>query len=115
MLLRGFGSVSENNPWFARKSLFGYKFVVWASVSIAVISFFVWGHHMYVAGTSLYSSVLFSILSYRVAVPSAIKVFNWLGTLHKGYITFDAPMLYALGFVGLFTIGGRARPWGGPL
>jgi cytochrome c oxidase subunit I len=61
---------------------------------------------MYVAGTSIYSAVLFSILSYLVAVPSAIKVFNWLGTLHKGYISFDAPMLYALGFVGLFTIGG---------
>jgi cytochrome c oxidase subunit I len=111
MILPGFGVVSEIIPTFARKPIFGYKFVVWASVSIAVISFFVWGHHMFVAGTSVYSAVLFSILSYLVAVPSAIKVFNWLGTLHKGHIEFDAPMLYALGFVGLFTIGGVTGLW----
>jgi cytochrome c oxidase subunit 1 len=91
---------------FARKALFGYKFVAWASVAIAVIGFFVWGHHMFVSGQSAYASVLFSMLSFLVAVPSAIKVFNWLGTLHKGYIRFDAPMLYALGFIGLFTMGG---------
>jgi len=111
MILPGFGVVSEIIPVFSRKKLFGYKFVVWASVSIAVISFFVWGHHMFVAGTSLYSAILFSILSYLVAVPSAIKVFNWLGTLHKGHISFDAPMLYALGFIGLFTIGGLTGLW----
>jgi len=111
MILPGFGVVSEIIPTFARKPIFGYKFIVWASVSIAVISFFVWGHHMFVAGTSLYSAVLFSILSYLVAVPSAIKVFNWLGTMHKGYISFDAPMLYALGFIGLFTIGGLTGLW----
>ena len=106
MILPGFGVVSQIIPCFARKSLFGYHFVVWASIAIAVISFFVWGHHMFVAGQSLYSALVFSLLSYLVAVPSAIKVFNWLGTLHKGTIRFDAPMLYALGFVGLFTIGG---------
>jgi cytochrome c oxidase subunit I len=106
MILPGFGVVSEIVPTFARKELFGYKFVVWCSIAIAVISFFVWGHHMFVAGTSLYASVVFSLLSWLVAVPSAIKVFNWLGTMHKGYIRFDAPMLYALGFIGLFTIGG---------
>jgi len=106
MILPGFGVISEIIPAFSRKKLFGYKFVVWASVSIAVISFFVWGHHMFVAGQSLYSAIVFSLLSYLVAVPSAIKVFNWLGTLHKGWIRFDAPMLYALGFIGLFTIGG---------
>ena len=106
MILPGFGVISEIVPAFSRKKLFGYKFVVWASVSIAVISFFVWGHHMFVAGQSLYSAIVFSLLSYLVAVPSAIKVFNWLGTLHKGWIRFDAPMLYALGFIGLFTIGG---------
>jgi len=111
MILPGFGVVSEIIPAFARKPIFGYKFIVWASVSIAVISFFVWGHHMFVAGTSLYSAVLFSILSYLVGVPSAIKVFNWLGTMHKGYIRFDAPMLYALGFIGLFTIGGVTGLW----
>ena len=111
MILPGFGVVSEIIPAFSRKRIFGYKFIVWASVSIAVISFFVWGHHMFVAGTSIYSAVLFSILSYLVAVPSAIKVFNWLGTMHKGYIIFDAPMLYALGFIGLFTIGGLTGLW----
>jgi cytochrome c oxidase subunit 1 len=111
MILPGFGVVSEIIPAFCRKRIFGYKFIVWASVSIAVISFFVWGHHMFVAGTSLYSALLFSILSYLVAVPSAIKVFNWLGTMHKGFIRFDAPMLYALGFIGLFTIGGLTGLW----
>jgi cytochrome c oxidase subunit 1 len=111
MILPGFGVVSEIIPTFSRKSLFGYKFVVWASVSIAIISFFVWGHHMFVAGTSVYSALLFSILSYLVAVPSAIKVFNWLGTMHKGFVRFDAPMLYALGFIGLFTIGGLTGLW----
>jgi cytochrome c oxidase subunit 1 len=111
MILPGFGVVSEIIPTFSSKSLFGYKFIVWASISIAVISFFVWGHHMFVAGTSVYSAVLFSILSYLVAVPSAIKVFNWLGTMHKGFIRFDAPMLYALGFIGLFTIGGLTGLW----
>ena len=106
MILPGFGVVSEVITTFSRKAVFGYKFIAWSSVSIAIISFFVWGHHMFVAGTSLYSSVVFSLLSFMVSVPSAIKVFNWLGTLHKGYIRFNAPMLYILGFIGLFTIGG---------
>ncbi len=106
MILPGFGVVSEIVPAFSGKSIFGYRFIAWSSVSIAIISFFVWGHHMFVAGTSIYSALVFSLLSYFVAVPSAIKVFNWLGTLHKGFIRFDAPMLYALGFIGLFTIGG---------
>ncbi|HEX4260127.1 MAG TPA: cytochrome c oxidase subunit I [Acetobacteraceae bacterium] len=111
MILPGFGVISEIVPTFSRKRIFGYKFIVWASVSIAVISFFVWGHHMFVSGMSLYAGVVFSILSYMVAVPSAIKVFNWLGTMHKGFIHFDAPMLYALGFIGLFTIGGVTGLW----
>jgi cytochrome c oxidase subunit I len=106
MILPGFGVISEIVPAFSNKELFGYKFVVWASVAIAVIGFLVWGHHMFVAGTSLYAALVFSILSYMVAVPSAIKVFNWIGTMHKGWIRFDAPMLYAIGFIGLFTIGG---------
>jgi cytochrome c oxidase subunit I len=106
MIVPGFGIVSEIVPAFSRKPLFGYSFVVWASIGIAVISFLVWGHHMFVAGTSLFSALVFSILSYMVAVPSAIKVFNWIGTMHKGFIRFDAPMLYALGFIGLFTMGG---------
>ena len=106
MILPGFGVVSEVITVFSRKSIFGYKFIAWSSVSIAIISFFVWGHHMFVAGTSLYSSVVFSLLSFMVSVPSAIKVFNWLGTLHKGFIKYNAPMMYVLGFIGLFTMGG---------
>ena len=106
MILPGFGVISEVITTFSQKGIFGYKFIAWSSVSIAVISFFVWGHHMFVAGTSIYAALTFSLLSYLVSVPSAIKVFNWLGTLHKGYISFDAPMIYALGFIGLFTIGG---------
>jgi cytochrome c oxidase subunit 1 len=106
MILPGMGVISEIIPAFSSKQLFGYKFVVWASMAIAVISFLVWGHHMFVAGTSLYSALVFSLLSFMVAVPSAIKVFNWIGTMHKGFIRFDAPMLYAIGFIGLFTMGG---------
>lgn len=106
MILPGLGVISEIVPAFSRKRLFGYEFVVWSSIAIAVLSFLVWGHHMFVAGTSLYSSLVFSILSFMVAVPSAIKVFNWIGTMHKGFIRFDAPMLYAIGFIGLFTVGG---------
>jgi cytochrome c oxidase subunit I len=106
MILPGMGVISEIIPAFSSKELFGYKFVVWCSIGIAVISFVVWGHHMFVAGTSIYSALVFSILSFMVSVPSAIKVFNWLGTMHKGFIRFDAPMLYAIGFIGLFTIGG---------
>jgi cytochrome c oxidase subunit I len=106
MILPGMGVISEIIPAFSSKELFGYKFVVWCSIAIAVISFLVWGHHMFVAGTSIYSALVFSILSFMVAVPSAIKIFNWLGTMHKGFIRFDAPMLYAIGFIGLFTIGG---------
>jgi len=106
MILPGLGVTSELVSVYARKPVFGYKFVAWSSIAIAVIGFFVWGHHMFVAGQSLYASLLFSFLSFLVAVPSAIKVFNWLGTLHKGRIRFDAPMLYAFGFIGLFTMGG---------
>jgi cytochrome c oxidase subunit I len=106
MILPSMGVISEVVPVFAGKRLFGYEFVVWCSIAIAGIGFLVWGHHMFVAGQSLYASLAFSFLSYLVAVPSAIKVFNWTATLHNGWIRFDAPMLYAFGFIGLFTIGG---------
>ena len=106
MILPGMGVVSEVIPCFARKELFGYKFVAYATFGIAFVGFFVWAHHMFVAGISLYAALIFSALSFMVAVPSAIKVFNWTATLYKSSITFEAPMLYALGFVGLFTIGG---------
>jgi cytochrome c oxidase subunit 1 len=106
MILPGMGIISELVTCFSRKNIFGYSFVAWASVSLAVLSFLVWGHHMFVAGQSFYASVVFSALSYFVAVPSAIKVFNWTATLYRGSIAFEAPMLYALGFITLFTVGG---------
>ncbi|HWF97607.1 MAG TPA: cbb3-type cytochrome c oxidase subunit I [Steroidobacteraceae bacterium] len=106
MILPAMGVVSELISCFARCPIFGYKGMCYALISIAIIGFFVWGHHMFTAGISLTSAVFFSLMSFIVAVPSAIKVFNWTATLHNSRITFDAPMLYALGFVGLFTIGG---------
>ena len=106
MILPSMGVVSEIVPCFSRKRIFGYEFVAMSSIGIAVIGFLVWAHHMFVAGISLYAALIFSILSYLVAVPSAIKVFNWTATMYKGSISLDTPMLYALGFIGLFTIGG---------
>jgi cytochrome c oxidase subunit 1 len=106
MILPGMGIVSEVIPCFSRKQIYGYTFVALSSFGIACLSFLVWAHHMFVAGISLYSAMIFSLLSYSVAVPSAIKVFNWTATLYKGSITFETPMLFALGFVAMFTIGG---------
>ncbi len=106
MVLPAMGVASEIIACFARRRLFGYSFMVYALVAIAVIGFFVWGHHMFVSGQSPYANIVFSFLSFMVAVPSAIKVFNWTATLYRGSIAFDAPMLYAFGFLGLFTIGG---------
>jgi cytochrome c oxidase subunit I len=106
MILPAMGVASELIPCFARRPVFGYRGMAYAVIAIAVIGFFVWGHHMFTAGISLFSGVVFSFMSFVVAVPSAIKVFNWTATLHRGRISFDAPMLYALSFVGLFTIGG---------
>ena len=106
MILPGMGVVSELVTTHARRRIFGYEFMAGSIIAIAVIGFLVWGHHMFVAGQSPYASMIFSILSFAVAIPSAIKVFNWTATLYKGSISFTAPMLYALGFVGLFTVGG---------
>ena len=106
MVLPAMAVVSEIIPAFARKPLFGYKAVAFSSMGIAAIGFLVWGHHMFVVGQSVYASMAFSILSYLVAVPSAIKVFNWTATVYKGSVSWETPMLYAIGFVGLFTIGG---------
>jgi cytochrome c oxidase subunit 1 len=106
MILPGMGVVSELVSCFSRKAVFGYKFVAWASLAIAAVGFFVWGHHMFVSGQSVFAGLVFSFMSFIVAVPSAIKVFNWTATMHKGWVRFDAPMLYALAFIGLFTIGG---------
>jgi cytochrome c oxidase subunit 1 len=106
MILPAMGVVSEIIPCFSRKRVFGYKAVAMSSIAIAVFGFLVWAHHMFVAGISLYAALVFSILSYLVALPSAVKVFNWTATMYKGSISFSTPMLYALGFIGLFTIGG---------
>ncbi len=106
MILPGMGIISEVIACFCRKRVFGYTAVAFSSVSIAVFSFFVWAHHMFIMGISNYSALVFSIMSMFVAVPSAIKVFNWASTMYKGSISFDTPMLYALGFIGLFTMGG---------
>jgi cytochrome c oxidase subunit 1 len=106
MILPGMGVVSEILPCFSRRPLFGYTSVALASMAIAVFGFLVWGHHMFVSGQSTYAGVVFSFLSFCVAIPSAIKVFNWSLTLRKGEITFEAPMLYALFFLALFTFGG---------
>jgi cytochrome c oxidase subunit 1 len=106
MILPAMGVISEVIACFSRKRVFGYKFVAFSSLAIAVLGFLVWGHHMFVSGQSLYAGVVFSLLSFLVAIPSAVKVFNWIATLHRGSISFEAPMLYALGFIGLFTIGG---------
>ena len=106
MIVPGMGIVSEIVCCFSRKRIFGYKAMALALVGIAVVGFLVWAHHMFVAGISLYAALIFSLLSYFVAVPSAIKVFNWTATMYKGSITYQTPMLYAFGFIGLFTIGG---------
>src|SRR6266852_5923242 len=106
MILPGMGVISEVIPCFARKRIFGYHYIAFSSIAIAVFGFLVWGHHLFVAGQSVYASMVFSLLSYLVAIPSAVKVFNWTATLHKGTIEFRTPLLYALGFIGLFAIGG---------
>jgi cytochrome c oxidase subunit 1 len=86
--------------------VFGYKAIAWSSIAIAAIGFIVWGHHMFVSGQSPTAGIIFSFLTYLVAIPSAIKVFNWVATLYKGSIDFKTPMIYALAFIYLFGIGG---------
>ncbi len=106
MVLPAMGVVSEIITCFARNRIFGYRFIAFSSLAIAILGFLVWGHHMFVSGQSMYAGFVFSFLSMLVAVPSAIKVFNWTATLYKGTVTWSTPMLYALGFIGLFTMGG---------
>src|SRR5438552_19215163 len=100
------GIISEIIPTYARKPIFGYDFIAASSIGIAVIGFIVWAHHMFLTGQATYAALAFSFLSFVVAIPSAVKVFNWTATLYNGSISFDTPMLYGLGFIGLFTIGG---------
>ena len=97
MVLPGMGVVAEIVPCFSRRPIFGYKLIAFSSVAIAVLGFLVWGHHMFVSGQSMYAGMIFSFLSFMVAIPSAIKVFNWTATMYKGSIRLDTPMLYAPG------------------
>src|SRR5512134_3002553 len=106
MILPAMGIVSEVIPVFSRKPIFGYKAIAYSSLAIAFIGFLVWCHHMFVSGMSKTASIIFSFLTFFVAVPTAVKVFNWIATLYKGSITLESPMLYALTFIFLFTFGG---------
>ena len=106
MIIPGMGVVSEMITVYARKPLFGYRFVAYSSISLALLSFIVWGHHMFVSGQSRLANMVFSALTFTVGIPSAVKVFNWVATLYKGDIRMKTPMIYSLSFVLLFTIGG---------
>ena len=106
MILPGMAIISEIIPTFSRKTIFGYRGIAFSSVSIALIGFLVWGHHMFVSGQSPLANAIFSFLTFLVAIPSGIKVFNWISTMYRGSISLDAPMLYAISFLLLFGIGG---------
>ncbi len=106
MILPSMGVISELIANMTRKRVFGYHFVAFSSLAIAVFGFLVWGHHMFTTSQSMYTGAVFSLISYAVGIPSAIKVFNWTATIYKGSVSYDTPMIYALAFLGLFTIGG---------
>jgi cytochrome c oxidase subunit 1 len=106
MILPAFGVVSQIIPTFARKRLFGYSSMVYATASIAFLSFIVWAHHMFTVGMPLTGELFFMYATMLIAVPTGVKVFNWVSTMWKGSMTFETPMLFALGFVVMFTIGG---------
>lgn len=106
MIIPAQGVISELVPVFSRKRIFGYYVVAGSTIAIAVFSFLVWGHHMFISSMSVESAYVFSLFSFMVAIPSAIKVFNWIATMRLGRIYLDTPMLYAMGFIGLFTMGG---------
>jgi cytochrome c oxidase subunit 1 len=106
MILPGMAIISEVIPTFSKKTIFGYKAIAYSSVAIAFVSFLVWGHHMFTSGQSDLATAVFSFLTFLVAIPSAVKVFNWLATMYRGSIDLKAPMLYAIMFLLLFAIGG---------
>jgi len=106
MILPAMGAITEILPTFARRTIFGYKAIAFSSMAIAAVGSLVWAHHMFTSGMSPFANMLFSLLTMVVAVPSAIKVFNWTATLYKGSINFQPPLLYALTFIFLFSIGG---------
>ncbi len=106
MIVPAFGVISEIIPTFSRRRIFGYSFIALSSLAIAVLGFLVWGHHLFTSGQSVLASTIFSAITFLIAIPTAIKVFNWLSTMYKGSIHLDTPMLYALAFLWVFTIGG---------
>jgi len=106
MILPAMGVIAEIIPVFSRKPMFGYRAIALSSFGIALVAFLVWGHHMFVTGQSELANFVFSLLTMFVAVPTGVKVFSWVATMYKGSIRFNAPMLYAMGFIELFTIGG---------
>ena len=115
MILPGMAIISEVIPTFSRKTIFGYRMIAFSSIAIALIGFMVWGHHMFVSGQSELATTIFSALTFLVAIPSAIKVFNWVATMYKGNISLEAPMLYAISFLLLFAIGGLTGVYLGAL
>ncbi len=106
MILPAMGVISEIIPVFARKPIFGYRMIAFSSIAIAAAGSLVWGHHMFTSGMSDMAILVFSFLTFVVAIPSAIKVFNWISTLYRGSISLEAPMLFSLSFIFLFAIGG---------
>ncbi|MDC0429273.1 cytochrome c oxidase subunit I [Phycisphaerales bacterium] len=106
MILPAMGIISEIISVHAHRHIFGYRFIAFSSVAIAIFSFLVWGHHMFTSGQSPLMNTVFSLITFSVAIPSAIKIFNWMATLYRGSISINTPMLYGLGFIFLFTIGG---------
>jgi cytochrome c oxidase subunit I len=106
MIVPGFACISEIIPVFSKKTIFGYKAIAFSSVSIAIVGFLVWGHHMFVSGQSSVANAIFSFLTFLVAIPSGVKVFNWLATMYRGSIWMASPMQYAVSFLLLFSIGG---------
>jgi cytochrome c oxidase subunit 1 len=115
MIVPGMACISEIIPVFSRKTMFGYRMVAFSSIGIALIGFLVWGHHMFVAGQSQTAAVVFSFLTFLVAIPTAIKIWNWLATMYHGSISLETPMLYAISFILLFTIGGLTGVYLGAL
>ena len=106
MILPGMGVISELVAAVSRKQIFGYAFVAFSSLAIAILGFLVWGHHLFVSSQSIYAGLVFSIITMLVAVPSAVKTFNWAATMYKGSVTWESPTYWVIGFMGLFLIGG---------
>ena len=111
MVLPAMGIISELIATYSKKTIFGYTAIAYSSLAIAAVSFLVWGHHMFVSGQSEFAGIAFSLITMLVGVPTAIKLFNWIATMYMGSVKLDAPMLFAIGFMFLFTIGGLTGVW----